>query len=118
MFFNLYQHPVEDKNNTLESQFLVDTGATCSLLNYDTHFECAKIHKLTLTKAQSKTFAVNGQKIKLLGYTNFNASFDSKSDYVVKVRAWVAAMDGCKLNIVGMDFLSKSTKSIDFLTRT
>ena len=27
------------------------------------------------------------------------------------------AKDGCKLNILGMDFLSNSTKSIDFSTR-
>ena len=86
MYFNLYQHPVGDKNknNGLETQFLVDTGATCSLLNYDTYLEYAKIQKLTLTKAQSNTFAVNGQKLKLLGYTNFNASFDSKGDYFVE----------------------------------
>ena len=69
MYINLYQHPVGDKNknNGLETQFLVDTGAICSLLNYDTYLEYAKIQKLTLTKAQSKTFAVNGQKLKLLG---------------------------------------------------
>ena len=118
MYINLYQHLVGDKNknNGLETQFLVDTGATCSLLNYDTYLEYAKIQKLTLTKAQSKTFAVNGQKLKFLGYKNFNASFDSKGDYFVKIRAWVAAKDGCKLNILGMDFLSNSTKSIDFST--
>ena len=71
---------------------------------------------MTLTKAQSKTFAVSGQKLTLLGYTNFNASFDSRGDYFVTIRAWFAAKDGCKLKILGMDFLSNSTKSIDFST--
>ena len=60
MSINLYQHPVGDKNknNGLETQFLVDTGATCSLLNYDNYLEYAKLQKLTLTKAQSITIAV------------------------------------------------------------
>ena len=84
MYINLYQHPVNKKNNGLETQFLVDIGATCSLLNFDTYLEFAKTQRLTLTKAQSKTSAVNGQNLKLLGYTKFNASFDSKGDYSVK----------------------------------
>ena len=96
MYINLYQHPVGDKNK-IDTQIFVDTGATCSLLNYDTYSEYGKIQKLTLTKAQSKTLAVNRQKLKLLGYTNFNASFDSKGDYFVKIRSWVAAKDRCNL---------------------
>ena len=45
MYINLFEHPVGDKikNNGLETQFLVDTGATCSRLNYDTYLEYAKI---------------------------------------------------------------------------
>ena len=78
MYNNLYQYPVRDKNenNGLETQFLVDTGANYSLLNYDSYLEYAKIQKITLTKAQSKTFVVNGQKLKLQGYTNFDSKID------------------------------------------
>ena len=47
MYNNLYQYPVRDKNenNGLETQFLVDTGANYSLLNYDSYLEHAKIQK-------------------------------------------------------------------------
>ena len=35
----------------------------------------------------SKPFYVIGHKLKLLGYTNINASFDSKWDYSLKIIA-------------------------------
>ena len=54
------------------------------MLGYDKIFENAKIQKLTLTKAQFKSFAIDGQNFELLGDTKFSASFDSKGDYSVK----------------------------------
>ena len=49
-----------------------------------------------------------------MGYTNFEASFDIQGEYPIKVEAWVSARDRCRFNKVGMYFLSKTTKSIDF----
>ena len=60
--------------------------------------------KFSLIKAQSKTFAVNGQKFNYWDILIFSASFDSKNDYSVKIRGWVATKDGCKLNNLDMDF--------------
>ena len=43
-FIELFQYAVGDtnKNNGLSSQFLIDTGATCSIINCDTFTEIKK----------------------------------------------------------------------------
>ena len=116
MYINLYQHPVGDKNknNGLETQFLLDTGATCSLINFDNYEQYCKIQPLQLNKSRSNTVAVNGEKLKLIGYTNFDSSFGTNTDNPVKIKAWISAENGCDLNILGMDFISHNIKSITF----
>ena len=44
-FIELFQYAVGDtnKNNGLSTQFLIDTGATCSIINCDTFTQIEKI---------------------------------------------------------------------------
>ena len=95
---------------------MIDTGATCSLINSGTYQQYCKLQPLELQKSDSITVAVNGEKIKLSGYTNFEANFDIQGDYLIKIKAWVSAKNGCKLNILRMNFVFKTTKSIEFST--
>ena len=90
MFFNLYQHTVRNENKitALKPNF---KWMLEQRVHIETVFDFAK--KQNLSKGPSKTLAVNGKKFKLLGYTNFSPSFDSKSDYSEKFRTWVAAND-------------------------
>ena len=115
MYIN-YQHPVRDKNknNGLETQFLLDTGATCSLIIFDSYEQYCKIHPLQLNKCRSNTVAVNGEKLKLIGYTNFDSTFGTNTDNPVKVKAWISAKNGCDLNILGMNFIWHNIESINF----
>ena len=101
MYINLFQQPVGDKNknNGLETQFLLYTGATCSLINFDSYEHYCKIQPLQLNKSRSKKVAVNGEKLKLIGYTNFDSTFGTNTDNPVKMKAWISAKDGCDLNI-------------------
>ena len=55
-------------------------------------------------------------KLKLLGQITFKTSFDIEGKYQVEVTAWVSAKDGCKPNLLGMDFLESTVKSIDIST--
>ena len=43
-FIEIFQYAVRDtkKNNGLSTQFLIDTGATCSIINCDTFAEFEK----------------------------------------------------------------------------
>ena len=63
--------------------------------------------------SKNHTLAVNGEKLKLLGQITFKTSFDIEGKYQVEVTAWVSAKDGCKPNLLGMDFLESTVKSID-----
>ena len=65
--------------------------------------------------SKNYTLAVNGEKLKLLGQITFT-SFDIEGKYQVEVTAWVSAKDGCKPNLLGMDFLESTVKSINIST--
>ena len=82
--------PVGDrrKNNGLETQFLFDTGATSSIINYHTYNELCKTQKANLIKTKTNTVAVNGEKLMLLGYITFNSSFDIEGKNNVIVKTW------------------------------
>ena len=88
--------------------------ATCSLINFDSYEQYCEIQPLQLNKSRSNTVAVNGEKLKLIGYTNFDSNFDTNTDTPVKIKAWISAENGCDLNILGMDFISHNIKSIKF----
>ena len=67
-----------------------------------------------MNKSSSNTVAVNGEKLKLIGYTNFESTFGTNTDNPVKIKAWISAKNCCDLNILGMDFICHNIKSINF----
>ena len=116
--YGLYLHAVGDSNkhNGFESQFLVDTGATCALKNFDFLQELKSLIDVKLIESKQKTIAVNGERLKLLGYIHVPISFDIEGRYYTDLKTWVSEKNGCELNILGMDFLNFATKSIEFTT--
>ena len=66
--------------------------------------------------SRNHTLAVNGEKLKLLGQIPFETSFDIEGKYQVEVSALVSAKDGCKPNLLGMDFHESTVKSNDLTT--
>ena len=117
IYINLYQSVGDkNKNNGLETQFLLDTGASSSIFNYHTYTELCKTQHIEMKASKNHTLAVNGEKLKLLGQKTFKTSFDIEGKYQVEITAWVSAKDGCKPNLLGMDFLESTVKSIDIST--
>ena len=57
----LLQYAVGDtnKNNGLSTQFPIDTGATCSIINCDTFAETEKIQQLFVMPLETITFGCN-----------------------------------------------------------
>ena len=91
IYLILYQFVGDtNKKNGLETQFFLDTA-----------FE------------KNNTLAVSGEKLELLGQTIFKISFDIAGNYQVNVSAWVSTKDGCKPNLLRMDFIENSVRSID-----
>ena len=114
----MYIHAAGDSNkhNGFESQFLVDTGATCSLINFDLLQRIKSLIDVKLIESKQKTIAVNGERLKLLGYIYVPISFAIEGKYYTDLKTWVSLKNGCELNIPGMDFLNFATKSIEFTT--
>ena len=69
-----------------------------------------------MTASKNHTLEVNDETLKPLGQITFKTSFDNEGKYQVEVTAWVSAKDGCKPNLLGMDFLESTVKSIDITT--
>ena len=117
IYINLYQSVGDkNKNNGFETQFLLDTGASSSIINNHTYLELCKLQHIEMKASKNHTLAVNGEKLKLLGQITFKTSFDIEGKYHVEVTTWVSAKDGCKPNLLGMDFLESTVKSIDLTT--
>ena len=64
--------------------------------------------------SKQKTIAVNGERLKLLGYIHVPISIDIEGKYYTDLKTWVSEKNGCELNIFGVDFLNFATKSIKF----
>ena len=75
-----------------------------------------KTQHIEMKASKNHTLAVNGEKLKLLGQITFKTSFDIEGRYQVEITAWVSAKDGCKPNLLGMEFLESTVKSIDIST--
>ena len=68
-FIELFQYAVGDtnKNNGLSTQFLIDTGATCSIINCDTFTEIEKIQPLVVMPLEKSPLAANGHAMPMKG---------------------------------------------------
>ena len=97
MYIDLYQH--------------LDTGATSSLISFDSYEHYDNIQPLSIKKIKLNTVAVTGKKLKVKGFTTFDPTLDTNTDNSVRIKAWISAKDGCDLNILGMNFFSQNSKS-------
>ena len=75
-----------------------------------------KTQHIEMEASKNHTLAVKVEKLKLLGQITFKIFFDIEGKYQVEVTAWVSAKDGCKPNLLGMDFLESTVKSTDIST--
>ena len=66
----------KEKKLRIEAQFLVDTGAAnCSLINYPTYNELAKLQNLKPVKTAVSTCGINGDKLDIIGFDYSISSF-------------------------------------------
>ena len=72
IFVDPYIHTTGDrnKNKGLEIEFLLDTGATCSVINFNTFQAISDVgQNITVVQTQTPTTAFNISEIRMLGYT-------------------------------------------------
>ena len=84
------------------------------LFNFDSYEQYCKLEPLQLNKSRSNTDVVNGEKLKLIGYTSSDATFGTSTDYPINIKAAISAQNGSDLNNLELDFTSQTIKSIKF----
>ena len=108
-FIELFQYAVGDtnKNNGLSTQFLIDTGATCSIINCHTFTEIEKIQPLVVMPLEKSPLAANGHAMPMKGKVVIQSAFDVEYSCVIEHTVYVSDSPEARMNILGMDFLAK-----------
>lgn len=109
-----YSTQVSDPKEAIEAQFLVDTGATCSLINYPTFVEINRIQNLKLVKEPVRTCGIGGNELHIIGYVYIVSSFDVEGNFPIRHKVWIFGPGGTEYNILGIDFLSQFGESLKF----
>ena len=114
-FIELFQYTVGDtnKNNGLSTQFLIDTGATCSNINCDTFTEIKKIQPIVVMPLEKSPLAANGHAMPMKGKIVIQSAFDVDYFFVIEDTVYVSDPPEARMNILGMDFLAKFGKFIN-----
>ena len=63
------------KDSGLEIEFMVDTGAACSIINYRTFCEISQfLQPITVVRSKQKKRTYTGEEIHMLGHTTLSYS--------------------------------------------
>ena len=115
LFIELFQDAVGDtnENNGLSTQFLIDTGATCSIINCDTFTAIEKIQPLVVMPLEKSPLAAKGHAKPMKGKVVIQSAFDVEYSCVPEHTVYVSVSPEARRNLLGMDFLSKIGKFIN-----
>ncbi len=119
-YLNIYHFPWDVKQNKpysygIQSQFIVDSGADVSIMNYETFEAIRKIQPNTqIMKPDKPLIAANAIPIEILGITRITCSYDSEGKYQFSHTFYITTRKGGKLNLIGTDIINKQFKLWDF----
>ena len=108
-FIELFQYAVgnTNKNNGHSTQFLIDTGEICSIINCDTFTETEKIQPLVVMPLEKSPLAANGHAMPMKGKVVIQSAFDVEYSCVIEHTVYVSVSPEARMNILGIDFLAK-----------
>ena len=97
----------DSKNDSgLEIEFMVDTGAACSIINYRTFCKISQfLQPNTVVRSKQKTRTYTGEEIPMLGHTTLNFSFDSDGQHCFQLQLWITETKTA--NLLGIEFRRK-----------
>ena len=85
---------------------MLDTGASCSIINYRTFWEiCQLPHPITTQKSTKVTKTYSGQTVPMIGYAIITYSSDPDGQFVFPLTVWITEMG--TQNLLGMDICQK-----------
>ena len=108
-FIELFQYAVGDtnKNNDLSTRFLIDTGETCSIINFYTFAEIEKNQQLVVMLPEKSPLVANGHAMPMKGKAVIQAAFEVGFTCVIENKVYVSELPEARMKVLGMDFLAK-----------
>ena len=92
---------------------MLDTGASCSIINYRTFWEiCQLQHPITIQKSTKVTKTYSGQTVPMIGYATLTFSYDPDGQFIFPLTVWLTEMR--TQNHFGLDFCQKQVSGIHF----
>ena len=92
---------------------MLDTGASCSIINYRTFWEiCQLQHPITIQKSTKVTKTYSGPAVPMIGYATITFSYDPDAQFIFPLTVWITQMK--TQNLFGMDFCQQQVSGIHF----
>ena len=92
---------------------MLDTGASCSIINYRTFWEiCQLQHPITIQNSTKVTKTYSGQTVPMIGYATITFSYDPDGQFIFPLTVWITELR--IQNLLGMDFCQKQVSGIHF----
>ena len=82
--FNFFSFATGDaqKDSGLEIEFMLDTGASCSTINYRTFWEISQFHHPIMVHRSNKLTKTFSSQVKpMIGYATIEFSYDPNGEY-------------------------------------
>ena len=102
---NAFCFPTGDsqKDRGLEIEFMLDTRAACSIINYRTFLKIAQFRQpITVVRSKQKMKTYTGDIVPIIGHTTLSFSFDSDREHQLELRIWITETQ--KSNLLGIEF--------------
>ena len=113
--FNFFYFATGDtkKHSGLEIEFMLDTGASSSFINYRTFREICQTHQpITVKRRNTQTKTYSGQVVPMTGFATLTFSYDPDGQISFPLSVWITEMKS--QNILGMDFCQKQVSGNHF----
>ena len=111
--FNFFYFATGDtqKDRGLEIEFMLDTGASSSIINYRSFWEkCQTQHLITVKRRTTQTRTYFGQVVPMNGFGTLTFSYDLDGLYSFLLTVWITEMKF--QNLLGMEFRQKHVTGI------
>ena len=90
---------------------MLDTGASCSIINYRTFWDISQFHHpMVVHRSNKLTKTYSGQVVPMIGYATIEFSYDPNGEYTFPLTVWIT--DWRTQNLLGMDFCQNQAPRI------
>ena len=113
--FNIFYFATGDaqKDSGLEIEFMLNAGASCSIITYRTFREISQFHHpIMVPQSNKKTKTYSGQVVPMIAYATIEFSSDPNGEYSFPLTVWITEMR--TPNLLGMDFCQNQASGIHF----